>query len=331
MRTLLSGGLCALLLTCTGCYGLVSTADHSKSALAAQSLGATLVRVEFDVCDPATSIDSTIALFQNNGAKVLLLAGMDEYPDGIPSTACAQNVGQWAYRFGPGGTYWTTHTGGGTFAVDQIEFGNETSGRNGVVQDDWWNSSQYHTRAQNYAHRFMAARNAMNFAGHQDVGLLCQADDGGSANPAWVDYMYVGEPNLTSNVAGWVVHPYGPQSRWEPKLDRLIAYTGAHGGSSVPIEITEYGLATDNGNNLNDNYGWPTNLSYATAAADLDSAANGISNKLGSRLDKFMLYSAHDLAPSGNGQRESYFGALKDNLSDKGAFSTEYRDLLDNN
>ena len=61
-------------------------------------------------------------------------------------------------------------------------------------------------------------------------------------------------------VAGWTVHPYGPVSRWKPRIDRLISQTAAQGWSSgIPIDITEYGMATDNGATLSDNYDWPSN------------------------------------------------------------------------
>ena len=52
---------------------------------------------------------------------------------------------------------------------------------------------------------------------------------------------------------------------------------------------------------LTDNYGWPTNLTYAQAAAALDATIAGMRAYLaiGRRLRDFMIYAAHDLRPAG--------------------------------
>jgi hypothetical protein len=134
-------------------------------------------------------------------------------------------------------------------------------------------------------------------------------------------------------VDGWTVHPYGPRSRWKPKLDRLIWSTAANGApASIPIDVTEYGISSANGTPLTDNYGWPTNLTYAQAAAALDQtiAEMRFDQTIGPRLRDFMIYAAHDLRPYGTtADREQNFGALQDNLAGKGAYSTEVRDQLD--
>jgi hypothetical protein len=167
----------------------------------------------------------------------------------------------------------------------------------------------------------------------RDVGLLAQADDGGSGSSVWVDHMFRAVPNLAKLVDGWTVHPYGPRDRWKPKMDRLVAFTAAHGASaSIPIDVTEYGISSANGAPLTDNYGWPTNLTYAQAAAALDRtiAEMRLDPKIGPRLRDFMIYAAHDLRPQGTTRdREQHFGALQSNLAAKGAYSTEVRAQLD--
>jgi hypothetical protein len=109
--------------------------------------------------------------------------------------------------------------------------------------------------------------------------------------------------------------------------------TASHGASSaIPIDVTEYGISSANGTPLTDNYGWPTNLTYAQAAAALEAtiAEMRFDPAIGPRLRDFMIYAAHDGRPQGTSQdREYNFGALQDNLTAKGAYSTEVRQQLD--
>jgi hypothetical protein len=306
--------------------GLVSSADHPRSAIAAGSLGANLVRVEFDVNAPVASMRTTIDQLARAGARPLLLAGFEGR---IPTEAEAQNLARWAAEFGPGGSFWAGRSDG-RLAVQQIEFGNETS--YGYQYGDSWSDGSYASRAEQYATRFVQARAAIAMTG-RDVGLLAQADDGGSGSSTWVDHMFRAVPNLGTFVDGWTVHPYGPRARWEPKMRALIRSTAAHGASSaIPIDVTEYGISSANGTPLTDNYGWPTNFTYAQAAAALEAtmAEMRFDPAIGPRLRDFMIYAAHDGRPQGTSQdREQNFGALQDNLTAKGAYSTEVRQQLD--
>jgi hypothetical protein len=306
--------------------GLVASADHGRSALAAGALGAELVRVEFDISTPPAAMRSSVAALAGQGARALLLAGFEGR---LPTAAEAQNLGRWAAEFGPGGSFWAGRADG-HLAVQQIEFGNETS--YGHQYGDTWSDASYTNRAEGYARRLAEARFAIAKSG-RDVGLLAQADDGGTGSSNWVDHMFRAVPNLGRLVDGWTVHPYGPRSRWEPKLDRLISATAANGApASIPIDVTEYGISSANGAPLTDNYGWPTNLTYAQAAAALEGtiAELRLDPAIGPRLRDFMIYAAHDLRPQGTTtEREQNFGALQDNLSGKGAYSTEVRDQLD--
>ena len=144
--------------------------------------------------------------------------------------------------------------------------------------------------------------------------------------------MFAAVPNLGRMVDGWTVHPYGPRDIWKPKLDRLVAQTAANGApGTIPIDITEWGISTNNGVALNDNYGWPVNLTFAQAGASLRSAVAEMraDPSIGPRLRLFMLYSAYDLNASlGPNARERFFGALNADLGDKGGYSTEARELF---
>lgn len=140
--------------------------------------------------------------------------------------------------------------------------------------------------------------------------------------------MFAAVPDLAQRVAGWTVHPYGP--KWQTKIDELVSSTAAHGASStIPIYITEWGLASDNGRCLSDNYGWNQCMTYSEAATALSSTVSAMKARYGSRLAAFYLYQAHDQEATGaSTDRESYFGALQSNQAPKGAYTTTVESLL---
>jgi hypothetical protein len=132
-------------------------------------------------------------------------------------------------------------------------------------------------------------------------------------------------------VAGWTVHPYGP--KWQLKIDKLVSSTAAHGASdTIPIFVTEWGLASDNGRCLSDNYGWNTCMTFSEASTTLNSTVGAMKARYGSRLAAFYLYQAHDqAAPGTSTNRESYFGAFQSNEAPKGAYTTTVESLLSAN
>ena len=65
----------------------------------------------------------------------------------------AQNLATWAAEFGPGGRFWAGRPDG-DLAVQQIEFGNETS--YGYQYGDTWSDASYANRAEQYATRLVA-------------------------------------------------------------------------------------------------------------------------------------------------------------------------------
>jgi hypothetical protein len=278
--------------------------------------------VEFDIATAPESMRNTIGAITRSGARPLLLAG---FHGRMPTAVEARNLRRWAAEFGRGGSFWSgarRHRP----PVRLIEFGNETSYRD--QYGDTWYDQSYGDRAELYAIRFAQARHAI----HHHVGLLAQADDGGTVSSVWVRHMFAAVPRLGRLVAGWTVHPYGPTGKWRPKVRRVIAQTAAMGApASVPIDVTEYGISSGDGAALTDNYGWPANFTYAQAAAALRSTVAGMraDRKIGKRLRLFLVYSAHDLRPPGaTNDREAYFGALRQDLSEKGAFTAEVRRLF---
>jgi hypothetical protein len=305
--------------------GLVATANHRLSAAAAGKLGARVVRVEFDIGTPAKSMRGAVAAIVRRGARPLLLAG---FHGRMPTEGEARNLGAWAAAFGTGGSFWAKHRRH-RLPVRLIEFGNETSYRD--QYGDTWSDQSFKDRAELYATRFAQAHRAIA-ATRRPVGLLAQGDDGGTASSVWVNHMFGAVPNLGKLVAGWTVHPYGPRDQWQPKLRRLIAQTAANGAPSrIPIDVTEYGLSSSGGAALSGNYGWPANQTYAQAAAALRATVAGMrgDGKIGKRLRLFLVYSAQDLRrPGTTNDREAYFGALRHDLTAKGAYTAEVRRLF---
>jgi hypothetical protein len=280
--------------------------------------------VDFDISTPVSSIAPTVAALAARGSRVQLLAG---FIGRMPSESDAQKLAGWARAFGPGGTFWRGRSDG-KLAVRYIEFGNET---NAGYQYDGCGPgcSGYQQRARDYALRFKDAQQAIDGEqGNSKVGLLAIGDESGTS--AWVDGMYEAVPDLTHRVAGWVAHPYGPD--YKSKLASLVAGASAHGGGSVPIFVTEFGIASDNGRCLDDNYGWPKCLTYSEAADSLRGAIAGMRSTYGARLAEVLIFARVDRKPSGtSADREAYFGAVQSQGQDKGPLTATVRELLSAN
>jgi hypothetical protein len=286
------------------------------------AIGTKVARVEFSIDFPVSTMAVFVKAFAAKGIKVQPEAG---FYGRVPTTAEAQNLRTWALRFGPGGSFWQGRSDG-YLAVTEIEFGNETSypyqyGESGY----WWTSSSYTSRARTYALRAKDAAVALQGTG---VGLLVQADDAGSANSSWVDNMVAAVPNLDTYTSGWTIHPYGPGGF--ARIDRMLSYLGARGMStSVPFYITEWGLASDNGRTLSDNYGYPTNMTYTDAAATLRDVISRWKSSYGSRFAQLILYQSLDQrAPYASTRGEHYFGVLRKNGAAKEPYTSVVRSLL---
>ena len=111
-----------------------------------------------------------------------------------------------------------------------------------------------------------------------------QADDANINPSPWVKDMFAAVPNLGNIAAGWTVHPYGPRTEWEPRISRLIQQTAAVGSPNLPIFMTEWGISTDNGRQLDDNYDWPTGMSYADAGAAVTREIDAMNARFPGRL-----------------------------------------------
>jgi len=296
--------------------GITTGTAFSYELPFATSLGARTARLLYPIGTTASSMASVIDAYARAGVRPLLAA---HFYGRLPTVAEAQNVATWAKAYGPGGTFWVGKVYPANTAVTRIEFGHETS-----YSYQWADNSlsTYATRAQTYALRFKDAQVAVK-AANPSVGLLAQGDNAVNQT-AWVVNMFKAVPDLGSRAAGWTIHPYGPN--WRTRIDSTISSTKAAGSPDLPIWVTEWGITTDNGRCLSDNYGYGKCLTYAQAATTLHAALTGMLSTYGSRLGAFYLYQAHDQAATGTQTgREYYFGALQSRGQAKGAYTTEVK------
>jgi hypothetical protein len=280
-----------------------------------------VVRVPLQIGASVSSVQNQVAGLAAKGEQALLMA---EFYGSIPSTSQAQSLANWARAFGPGGTFWKGRADG-NLAVRYIEFGNETneSYQFGGVGS----GSSYIARAQNYARRAKEAVDAIHYFGNPNVGLLVQGDNGGCGCSQWVDGMFSAVPDLNHRIAGWTIHPYGPKSRYGPIIDQTVRDTAKHGDTTLPFFITEYGIATNNGQCLDSNYNWPTCLTYQQAADSLRGAIADLHQTYGRRLAELYIFEQRGMG-SDPKSREDNFGALKSDGSPKGVFTDEIRNQL---
>jgi hypothetical protein len=292
--------------------GTNMTLDLQGSVL----LGAKLVRIEFPIETTPAQMESVIGGYAAKGIRVLLLS---TFRGTLPTPAQAQSLAAVAKTYGPGGTFWATHAGDQA-AVQSIEFGNETS--YGYQYGDAAGDASYRERAENYARRLQEAAEAISATGIH-VGLLAQADDW---TGDWVNGMYAAVPNLSRYVAGWTIHPY---HHWRSRMEDLLEQTAAHGDTTIPIDVTEFGLPNDNGRCLEEDGEYNPCVSYGEAASILRGTVSEMRQMLGSRLGMFILYQVRDQEPTGTStDSELYYGALQHELQPKGEFTTAVEELL---
>ena len=300
--------------------GLNDNGDPEMDIAGALKLGARVVRVGFSYRHPASEAEHLIGQYAAAGLRVLPLILFDGT---MPSSEQARAVGEWAALYGPGGSFWSGKSYPAKVAITEIEFGNETSYEYQYADNS---PEAIAERAQLYAIRFKEAAEAIR-AVNPHVVLLAQGD-AGNDGPAWLSNMFKAVPNLATYVGGWTIHPY--TTNWRQRLEQLVSETAQHGApATIPIDITEWGLSTDNGKCVTENYGWNPCMTYAEAAATLKQTVSEMRALLGSRLHLFILFQIFDQEPAGSSEnREGYFGALQNNLEPKGAYTEAVSQLM---
>jgi hypothetical protein len=296
--------------------GVVSNDDRGLLVQAGR-LGAHVVRVEFDAATATPEeFGRVVALASANHVRLQPLVGWDA---GRPPPDLTF-VAEWARRFGPGGTGW--HGAAQANPITDIELGNENafSYKSGDPR-----TSGYRDLARKYGERVASAARAVR-AANPAVGVLAELERGDSGAAIWMaEAVRAGGEELTQLIRGVTVHAYGPDWR---KTVFATAADLQKVGVRKPIYMTEWGIATDDGRQLDDNYGWPKALTYATAAEMLG-AAVGEMEQDSHLIRQVLLYQIRDQRPPGTGKREDYFGLTRWDGSDKGALTIVVRSIFD--
>ena len=284
-----------------------------------KGLGARTARLAWSVGTPAATLAPAMEAYARAGVRPILLA---VFYGRNATSAEAQNLAGWAAAYGPGGSFWQGKGYPADTGVQEIEFGNETSYSYQFSDNSL---STYAARAQSYAQRTKEAAIAIK-AANPNVGLLAIGDNAVNQS-AWVVNMFKAVPDLDDYVSGWTIHPYGPN--WAARIDSTINSTKTAGARDLPIWITEWGISSDDGSCLSDNYGFDKCMTYDAAATTLRATLSGMQSRYGNRLGAFFLYQAHDQYASGSQTgREAFFGAQQSNGAPKGAYTLEVKAQL---
>jgi hypothetical protein len=212
--------------------------------------------------------------------------------------------------------------------VKDIELGNETSFS--YQYHDSYAASTYKERARLYAVRVKEAAEALAPHG---IGVLAQAEDGGSGSANWVKEMFAAVPNLSRYVAGWTIHPYSnqhsstqPDTYGVPKMERMVSNLAEENDTTTPIDVTEWGVSTDNGPALNNG----TSLTYTEAGRIVETTIPKlVAAAKRHPIATFLVYQLRDQREHGSSNdHEYFFGTLTHTGASKGGYTTALEKLM---
>jgi hypothetical protein len=212
--------------------------------------------------------------------------------------------------------------------VTNVELGNETS--YSYQYKDNFAAPSYKERARLYAVRVKEAAEVLNPHG---IGVLAQAEDGGSGSSTWVKEMFASVPTLSHYVAGWTIHPYSnqrspsePDTSGVPKMERMVANLAEQGDTTTPIDVTEWGESSDEGQTLDNG----THLTSVEAAQIVETTIPKlVAAAKRHPIASFLVYKDRDLkAQKASSEHEAFFGALTNTGASKGAYTTAIQELM---
>jgi hypothetical protein len=271
-----------------------------------------VMRDEFSI---DTNLDDVAKVVDAAAANKVRLQPLIGWENGQPAPDLT-GLAQWAKTFGPGGTHWAGKSD--AYAITDIELGNENAFSYKSGDAD---SSGYTQLAEAYGTRALAAAKAID-AANPAVKVLLELDSGDTDNDTWITgVMKTGGTELTTLMRGPTIHPYGPD--WQQKVDQDRKLLLDH-GVDKPFYLTEWGISTDNGDNIGDNYGYPTTLTYDAAGAALTTAVTEMA-AMPDAIAQLLIYQLGDQQDPGRGEREFYFGVLNSSGGDKGGYTAAIR------
>lgn len=215
----------------------------------------------------------------------------------------AEYAGEVARRYGPGGTFWTSHPELDPQPISALEIWNEPFG--------WWFSQPQPDPAR-YASLALAAAQAIESANPEVKvlidGTAYQARSDGQSRE-WIREVLRAQPGLAAHVDVYSVHPYpepkdrpptarGNDVRWDFDQVELTRSITSSLGASRPLWITEVGWST-----ARDADGTVTEQQQA----DYLVSAIRRSQDRWSYIDRIYLYS-FQRDGTNHGDREQFFG-----------------------
>lgn len=243
-------------------------------------------------------------------------AWAEQTPTTVPSApaAYAAFTAAAVARYGPGGTFWRTHSG---------------LPARPLVWFELWNEPYYadHNRDPGMYARLVRAAVTAARAANPAARFLIEADTtyqtpaGDSAD--WIAGMYAAVPDLGRYFDALAVHPYGgnpriytpPDASGQPgRLALAHAELVAHGDGDKPLWVTEIGWSTCSGGE-----GCVSESQQSTYLSDFLLLAR---TTWSSYVRAVFVYDLRDLAPSSAGDREAWFGLLAPDLSHKPAWQS---------
>lgn len=157
--------------------------------------------------------------------------GQDHSPPSSPADYAAY-AAAFAGRYGPGGSFWSSHPGLPQHPVGTYEIWNEPD------SPDFWYPTPDPAR---YDALFMAARAAIKAAQPAARVIVGGLAHPSSSIPALIGAM----PSVAHVLDGVAIHPYGPTPAAVVQNVRgARAALGALGLSGVPLYVTEFGWST---------------------------------------------------------------------------------------
>jgi hypothetical protein len=259
------------------------------------AIDARVVRLDLARMRTTTAKDDAVNTAHAGGARPEFV-----YTDRSTSPAAIRAD---ALRYGPTAT--------STLPLLYVEFGNE---------DSYSYKGATAATARTYGDQVEAVANALVGTG---VKVIVQADDAKfNATTNWVANMYSTFPDMDEHpgVGGWVIHPYGPD--YLTRINRLITQTTAQGApASFPIFVTEFGLSTDNGPCLSDNYGWNPCMTYAQAGTTMRDVVNDVRANAPAVKGWYIYNEIDSTTPGASTDREMYFGVMRRDGTSKPGFT----------